>query len=664
MMARMLSSDKQPPDTEVRSSTNLHGSVPMARRLNVNVGVLGHVDSGKTSLVRALSRVTSTAALDKHPQSQERGITIDLGFSAFFVKTTVGADEAADERERELQFCLVDCPGHASLIKTIIGGAHIIDLVLLVIDATKGVQTQTQECLVIAEILAQHVVVVLNKVDLIPEEQRHKKLEKLTTGLRKQVFGRTLFGSDVPILPVSANPGAEQDVTRLAEPIGIASLINTMVDTVRRHPPRRPSASDAASSSAPMHMVYDHSFPLKGKGTVLTGTLLSGRLEVGQNIVIYPHAVQTRVRTIQSFKQDLPCASHGDRVSICVPAIGGEKLERGMVTSVGAPLPTLTSCVAVVQRIKYFKGQVRSKAKFHCTIGHTTVMANVHFFGLKRKNKPTTPTANTPSAANGHPPSPSSSPCHDGLSPASVSNPSALGVGLLVREKAAAWPDTLDVSLLYDHLDELPAERPPGGVGGESGGDGGAVVDAAEFELFFCLLHFEKPVQCPLGSLLMGSKFDLDAHSPSCRLAFFGRLLTPISDTDVPMSSLRVLKPKVKTGHVDRVTEDGYCVIGKDLFKKETDISQFVGLRVTHEPSKHVGVIEGAFGTSGKFKVRFADPLPSEWWQAGKKRGGGGGGGGGEEGNDGGLGGRGRDSLVLVYQKNAFDKKGKLMQAA
>mmetsp|Transcript_35795 Transcript_35795/g.102883 ORF Transcript_35795/g.102883 Transcript_35795/m.102883 type:complete len:116 (+) Transcript_35795:200-547(+) len=115
----------------------------MARRLNVNVGVLGHVDSGKTSLVRALSRMTSTAALDKHPQSQERGITIDLGFSAFFVKTNLGADEAADEREREreLQFCLVDCPGHASLIKTIIGGARIIDSVLLVIDATKGVQT-------------------------------------------------------------------------------------------------------------------------------------------------------------------------------------------------------------------------------------------------------------------------------------------------------------------------------------------------------------------------------------------------------------------------------------------------------------------------------------------------------------------------------------------
>lgn len=75
---------------------------------NINVGVLGHVDSGKTSLVKALSSVGSTAAFDKHPQSRERGITLDLGFSSF--------------RSNDIQFTLVDCPGHASLIRTVIGG--------------------------------------------------------------------------------------------------------------------------------------------------------------------------------------------------------------------------------------------------------------------------------------------------------------------------------------------------------------------------------------------------------------------------------------------------------------------------------------------------------------------------------------------------------------
>jgi len=108
---------------------------------------MGHIDSGKTSLSRALTRITSTAALDKNPQSKERGITLDLGFSAFF--TRFPSYRFPDSQIKYLQFTLVDCPGHASLIKTIIGGASIIDMMFLVIDITKGIQTQTSECIVI-----------------------------------------------------------------------------------------------------------------------------------------------------------------------------------------------------------------------------------------------------------------------------------------------------------------------------------------------------------------------------------------------------------------------------------------------------------------------------------------------------------------------------------
>ncbi|ROT64706.1 hypothetical protein C7M84_017337 [Penaeus vannamei] len=114
--------------------------------LNFNVGVLGHVDSGKTSLAKALSTVASTACFDKNPQSKERGITIDLGFSSFLVDPSDGIRDAGYEKT---QFTLVDCPGHASLIRTIIGGAQIIDAMMLVVDVTKGMQTQTAECLVI-----------------------------------------------------------------------------------------------------------------------------------------------------------------------------------------------------------------------------------------------------------------------------------------------------------------------------------------------------------------------------------------------------------------------------------------------------------------------------------------------------------------------------------
>ena len=107
------------------------------KMININVGVLGHIDSGKTSLCRALSTMTSTASMDKSPQSKERGITLDLGFSAFVVTVP----EWLREREPEklegvdfIQFTLVDCPGHASLMKTVIGGASIIDLMMLVVD--------------------------------------------------------------------------------------------------------------------------------------------------------------------------------------------------------------------------------------------------------------------------------------------------------------------------------------------------------------------------------------------------------------------------------------------------------------------------------------------------------------------------------------------------
>jgi selenocysteine-specific elongation factor len=108
--------------------------------LNINIGILGHVDSGKTSLAKVISTLSSTACFDKSPQSQQQKITLDLGFSGLVLEP--------NEKIKELgydfvQFTFVDCPGHASLIKTIIGGAQIIDLMILVIDINKGIQTQT-----------------------------------------------------------------------------------------------------------------------------------------------------------------------------------------------------------------------------------------------------------------------------------------------------------------------------------------------------------------------------------------------------------------------------------------------------------------------------------------------------------------------------------------
>jgi small GTP-binding protein len=184
------------------------GAADPATVLNINVGVLGHVDSGKTSLVKALSTLLSTAALDKSKQSRQRGMTLDLGFSCFFLDIPIHLQQAFPSKKL-LQITLVDCPGHASLIRTIIGGAQIIDVVLLVVDAVKGWQAQTTECLVLAELCSPHLVVALNKVDQFPIEQRDGMIEQA----RVKVLHRlrhTRFHSVAPVVGVSACVGGEK----------------------------------------------------------------------------------------------------------------------------------------------------------------------------------------------------------------------------------------------------------------------------------------------------------------------------------------------------------------------------------------------------------------------------------------------------------------------
>ena len=144
--------------------------------LNINVGILGHVDSGKTSLSKMISTISSTASFDKNPQSKERGITLDLGFSAFYIhipkilKEKFPSNKKITQSEY-IQITLVDCPGHASLIRTVIAGASIIDTVILVIDCIKGIQIQTVECIALSEILCDKITIALSKIDLLKNKE-------------------------------------------------------------------------------------------------------------------------------------------------------------------------------------------------------------------------------------------------------------------------------------------------------------------------------------------------------------------------------------------------------------------------------------------------------------------------------------------------------------
>jgi len=518
------------------------------KAFGVNLGILGHVDSGKTSLCKALAVVCSTASMDKHPQSQERGITLDLGFSSF---TAPAPERFVKEGYDLLQFCLVDCPGHASLIKTIIGGAQIIDLLCLVIDVTKGIQTQTAECLVLAEILAPQMIVVLNKVDQFPEDQRAKKVESMTTRLRK-VFAKTRFGADLPMVPVAVHPAD-------GEPIGLKDLMGT-IGAILEKPVRNPDAGG-------FYFAFDHCFQVKGQGTVMTGTVLSGTVKVNDTVLLPVQGVTKKVKGLQMFRKPVQKAVQGDRVAVCIPGLEAQNLERGIVVDSKAVVPTFDGCICVVEKIQYFKGSIKSKAKFHVTVGHETVMASAVFFTRAGSEK------------------------QSGVEQAG----STLGVGALVKSNAERWPTAFDFSWESDWSDEL-------------------VDEPNSSRLTFAFLTFETPVTCPVGSLLIGSKLDVDVHTPQCRLAFYGRIIADLNPKKPEVvKALKVVKVKKKEGRLDRVDkQDKRCVIIRDLFQKEADCNRFIGLKVTSECCPESGTIEGSFGKGSKMRVTFPSDVAAE----------------------------------------------------
>ena len=556
---------------------------------------MGHVDSGKTSLVRALSTQLSTAALDKSPQSQARGITLDLGFSAFSVPPPPAVRAAGFDA---LQFTLVDCPGHASLIRTIIGAAQIIEMMLLVVDVTKGIQTQTAECLVVGEITTDTMIVVLNKVDLLPAgPERAARIAAVTAKLRK-ALASTPFAA-APFVAVSAltAAAAAADATTAAVPGGSASvsaLVDAMAAAVRV--PQR-------DASGPFLFAVDHCFAIRGQGTVLTGTALTGCVAVNDVVALPALGLERKVKSMQMFHAPVTSIRQGDRAGICVTNLDAALVERGLVASPGT-VPTLQGAIALVRKIRFFKGACASQTKFHVTVGHTTVMASVVFFGAAElaaaRSHPATPLQ--PPAAAAAPLLPPPSPM-----PAA---PSARHVPRIPYNWAAEF--------------EWQPELLMGGGGKAAGGGGGGGVTPPTpspivYEWQWAALLFDAPIVCPHDALLIGSHLDADLTATSCRLAFHGRLAAPLpSNVLHELRRCNLFKRKERRGVVDRLDDKGgggggeagaaaatTTVIVRSLFKKETDMSLVAGLAVSTAPSGRAGVIDCAFGKSGKVKATF-----------------------------------------------------------
>jgi len=518
--------------------------------VNVNVGVLGHVDSGKTSLVRALSTRLSTAALDKHPQSQQRGITLDLGFSSFLL-------------ERELQVTLVDCPGHASLFKTILSGVSIIDTVLLVVDARKGLQAQTIESLLLASLVARRqVVVALTKTDLLSavESERTAALDAVTGEIRAFVEAYLNFQQAEAVAVVPVAVAADQ------EPQGIPELLDVLRTTLQ--------APDRDASGA-YCLAVDHCFAVPGNGTVLTGTVLSGALKKGDELELLPVGARAKVKTLQVFKQDVDSCAQGDRVGVRVSGLDPSLVERGLAVSPPGSLAPVTQIVLPVARVPFFRGAAcKSGAKCHATVGHATVIATATFF-------------------------------------------SRLG------DDDAEF----DPSALYEYVSGLDfgeKRQEDGGEGGASG-EAAAVFALLQFEhavfcppnalvvcsrldldakRFPCRLAFYGAVQSVVGS----SDEELKA-------------LSAVHRSVVGLAELQIGRVKSRHGFVDKVAvsrsgnnQGGAEIIGRDMFSKDVDWSVYQDSVVLFEQVQALGTILGPFGKAGKFRIALV-PTTSRWQQ-------------------------------------------------
>ncbi len=291
----------------------------------VVIGTAGHIDHGKTALVKRLTGIDT----DRLKEERERGITIELGF----------AHLALGER----RFGVVDVPGHERFIKSMVAGAGGIDLVVLVVAADEGVMPQTREHLDICGLLGvERGLVALTKSDLVDEEWR----ALVTDDLRRALAGSFLEGA--PILPCSSLTGE-----------GLDAILEAIAAIAAELRPRDPGGL--------LRLPLDRVFTMKGFGTVVTGTLLSGTIRVGEDATVLPGGATGKVRGIQVHGEAVELAVAGQRTAVNLGSVERSLVARGEVL---VHPGTLSPSAMIDVELRLLPGlrkplPVRSRALFH-----------------------------------------------------------------------------------------------------------------------------------------------------------------------------------------------------------------------------------------------------------------------------------------------------------
>ncbi|MDR3555861.1 MAG: selenocysteine-specific translation elongation factor [Syntrophobacteraceae bacterium] len=303
----------------------------------VILGTAGHIDHGKTSLIRALTGIDT----DRLKEEKLRGITIELGFAHM--------DLPGGER-----LGIVDVPGHEKFVKHMVAGATGIDLVALVIAADEGVMPQTREHMEICELLrVKKGIVVLTKTDLVEDPDW---MEMVREDIAQFIKGTFLEGSEILAVSAATSEGIEELKKSLA---------------------RLFTAVEPKSADGPFRLPVDRVFTMRGFGTVITGTSISGRLRVGDPVVVYPEGLKSKVRGIQVHGNDVEEVLPGQRTAVNLQGMERALIERGNVLASAGALHPSPMVDVQLQLLRSAPRPLKHRAKIRFHTGTAEHLATV-----------------------------------------------------------------------------------------------------------------------------------------------------------------------------------------------------------------------------------------------------------------------------------------------
>ena len=299
---------------------------------HIIIGTAGHIDHGKTALVKALTGVDT----DRLKEEKERGLTIDLGFAHFGERATI-----------------IDVPGHEKFIRNMVAGVSTIEIVLLVVAADDGVMPQTREHLDILKILqVKQGIIVITKKDLVDDEW----LGLVEDDVRNLIKGS--FLENARMIPVSAINGE-----------GIPEVKAELEALYSQ----RKSRQDGGIFWMPV----DRTFTMKGFGTVVTGSVLAGQLKVGENLELLPQKQKAKVRGLQSHGQAVEKVSTGDRAAVNLQSIEKQQIHRGDVLAAVNYFSSSQRFDARLQLLKSAPRALKPRSRVRIHVGTTEVMARL-----------------------------------------------------------------------------------------------------------------------------------------------------------------------------------------------------------------------------------------------------------------------------------------------